>query len=64
MKKVMDTGRLEKLEIVILFLLSLIPLLWWKPGYIIAKGDYFPFIGYFPFWFNLSRTLRTLSDDA
>ncbi|MEM0217107.1 MAG: alpha-(1-_3)-arabinofuranosyltransferase family protein [Candidatus Bathyarchaeia archaeon] len=64
MKKVMDTGRLEKLEIVILFLLSLIPLLWWKPGYIIAKGDYFPFSGYFPFWFNLSRTLRTLSDDA
>lgn len=40
----------EKLNVVILFLLGLIPLLWWKSGYIIAKGDYFPF------WFNSPRT--------
>lgn len=40
-----------KLKIAIIIVLGLIPLFWWKPGYIIAKGDYFPW------WFDPERTL-------
>jgi hypothetical protein len=47
----MSTWRLEKLQLFILFLLGLVPLLWWRPGFIIAKGDYFPL------WSNPQKTL-------
>ena len=33
----------DKWGMALLILLGAIPLLWWKPGYIFAKGDHFPF---------------------
>jgi len=45
----------KSLDILIIIFLGCIPLLWLSQGYIIAKGDAFPF------WFNPSRTL---SNDA
>jgi arabinofuranan 3-O-arabinosyltransferase len=49
----MNVKSLRKLEIAFLILLGMVPLLWWRPGYIIAKGDYFPF------WFNPYRVLSS-----
>lgn len=42
----------EQFEISIIVLLGLVPILWMRPGYIIAKGDYFPT------WFEPWRTLN------
>ncbi|MGQ9640378.1 MAG: alpha-(1-_3)-arabinofuranosyltransferase domain-containing protein [Candidatus Bathyarchaeia archaeon] len=41
----------KSIDILIIVFLGLVPLLWLRQGYIIAKGDYFPL------WFNPSRTL-------
>jgi len=49
----MNAKLLEKLKITFLIVGGMVPLLWWRPGYIIAKGDYFPF------WFNPYRTLSS-----
>ena len=40
----------NKKFILIIIFLGLIPIFWFKPGYIIAKGDIFPF------WFNSLST--------
>lgn len=42
----------KKREVLLLLLISVIPLLWLRPGYIIAKGDEFPS------WLNPQKTLN------
>lgn len=44
---------MKKTEILFLFLMGLVPFLWLRQGYIIARGDYFPF------WSNPQKTLNT-----
>lgn len=44
---------MKKIEILLLFFVGLIPFMWVKPQYFIAKGDYFPF------WSNPQKTLNT-----
>lgn len=44
---------MKKIEILLLFLMGLVPFLWLRQGYIIARGDYFPF------WSNPQKTLNT-----
>lgn len=44
---------MKKTEILFLFLMGLVPFLWLRQGYIIARGDYFPF------WLNPQKTLDT-----
>lgn len=43
---------MKKIAILLIILLGLIPLIWFKSGYIIAKGDIFPH------WFNSLNTLQ------
>ncbi len=40
-----------KIDILIIILIGFIPFLWYKAGYIIARGDYFPYV------FNLSNII-------
>jgi hypothetical protein len=35
---------MRRTEVIVLLLLSIVPLLWFAPGHIIAKGDYSPYI--------------------
>lgn len=38
------TNRTKSIEAVVILLVGLVPLLWYVPGYIIAKGDYFAYL--------------------
>jgi len=49
----MEAASIRRIEIIIILLTSIIPFLWYESGYIIAKGDYFPYI------FNV----KNLNDD-
>jgi hypothetical protein len=60
---------MRKNEILIIFLIGMVPLIWYKPNFIIAKGDYFPlvfhaenFSNYLHLW--SSNNLGTPSPDS
>jgi len=44
---------MKKIEIFLLFFMGLVPFMWLRQEYIIARGDYFPF------WLNPQKTLNT-----